>query len=128
MSRLFRGYASAYSADQHQPRRVRRYQVRTLTADFNGAMDAGRTIASVTWECTHPECTYLQGADIAADSRSVSVGVQFNYSGFSSVKATVTLDDNSQLNYEFSFDILDAPLYPSAVYPSANGPYSLTAT
>lgn len=128
MARTFKGYASAYSANQTQPRRVRRFQQRTLTADFNGAIDPARTIESVTWECTSPWITLLSAADVSADQKSVSVLVQFNFSGCGSVKATVTLDDASQQNYEFQFAVQDAPMYPTAVYSSANGPYSVTAT
>lgn len=128
MSRLFKGYASDYSANQVQPHRVRRFQKRTLIADFNGAMEPSKTITSATWETTHPECTFMSGAAIATDDRSTSVVVSFNFGGFSQIKVTVTLNDNSQLNYEFHFDVMDAPLYPSATYLTANGPFSLTAT
>lgn len=125
MSRLFTGYASAHSALQTQPARVRRYQVRTVTVDFRAVL-AGDTIASVTWECTHPEVTSLGAAAIAADSQSVSVPVTFNFPGFGHVKATVTTADGSVLGYEFAFDVMDAPMYPTATYPAA-GPYSVEA-
>ena len=123
MSRLFTGYASAHSALQTQPVRVRRYQVRPLTVDFRGALE-GDTIASVTWECTHPETTGLGAATIAEDGQSVTVPVTFNFPGFGNVKATVTTDGGNVLGYEFAFDVMDAPMYPTATYPAA-GPYSV---
>lgn len=127
MARTFKGYASAYSARQDQTCRVRRFQQRSLVADFNGAIEPGRTIESVTWECTSPWITYMEDAAVSAGQRSVSVTVQFNYGGTGAIKAAVTLDDQTQLNYEFFFAVQDCPMYPSATYNSANGPYSLTA-
>lgn len=127
MARTFKGYASAYSAAQVQPLKLRRFQQRTLVADFNGAIDPARTIDSVTWECTSPWVTYMTNPDVSADQRSASVDVAFNFSGLGAIKATVTLDDASQQNYEFQFAVQDAPMYPTAVYSSANGPYSVTA-
>jgi len=127
MSRTFKGYASAYSAEQTQPRRVKRYQVKTLTVDFNGAIDSGRTIESVIWEVTAPWVVTMASPAIAANQRSVTVGVTFNYSGCTAVKATATLDDESVYNYEFTFDVVDAPQYPSAVYSVVSGPFSVTA-
>lgn len=126
MARTFTGYASAYSANQTQPRRVRRKQTRTVVANFNGAMDAGRTIESVTWACTCPWVTRMSDAAIAADQRSVSVDVLFDYAGIGDAKATVTLDDGSEVNYEFEFTVTNAPLYPSETYTATDGPYSLT--
>lgn len=96
--------------------------------DFNGTLDAGQTIESVTWESTSPWITFMENAAVSADQKSVSVKTTFNYSGFGWMKATVTLDDDSVLNYEFNFDVMDAPLYPSAQYNTASGPYSLTAS
>lgn len=125
MSRLFTGYASAHSANQTQTARVRRYQVRTLTVDFRAVLE-GDDIASVTWECTHPETTKLGAAAIADDSQSVTVPVTFNFPGFGNVKATVTTTNGNVLGYEFAFDVMDAPMYPTATYPAA-GPYSVQA-
>lgn len=124
MARLFTGYASAYSANQVQPVRVRRYQVRTLAVDFRAVLDSGESVASVTWECTHPESTSLGAPEI--DSPRVTVPVTFNFPGFGNVKATVTTSDGNVFGYEFAFDVLDAPMYPTATYPAA-GPYSVEA-
>lgn len=127
MARTFKGYASRYAANQTQALRVRRSQVRTITVDFRGTLDAGQLIASVTWEATSPWITYMTEAAVSTDQKSVTVKSTFNYSGFGFLKATVTLADGSVLNYEFSFDVMDCPMYPSATYSSASGPYSLTA-
>lgn len=128
VSRLFKGYASAYSARQVQPLRVRRFQVRHLVADFNGSIPKDSVIESVVWECTSPWATYISDASIAADQKSAAVKVTFNFAGWGAIKATVTVDDGSVEDYEFYYTVQDSPLYPSATYNTANGPYSLTVT
>ncbi len=128
MSRLFKGYASNYGAAQVQTMRVRRYQVRTLSVDFNGAIPADELISEVRWDCTSPWATYISDATVSADQKSVNVKVAFNFAGWGAIKATVTTDAGSILNYEFQMTVKDAPLYPQAVYNLANGPYVLTAS
>lgn len=128
MSRLFKGYASAYSAKQTQTRRVRRFRKHPLTVDFNGAIVPGQTIESVTWDCTSPWATFMEGPAISTDGRSVSVNVSFNYAGWGWIKATATMSDGSSANYEFVFDVTDAPMYPATTYLSNSGPFSVTAT
>lgn len=127
MSRLFKGYASSYGAAQVQTMRVRRYQVRTLTVDFNGAIPADELISEVRWDCTSPWATYISDAAVTADQKSVTLKVAFNFAGWGAIKATVTTDAGSVLNYEFQMTVKDAPLYPQATYNLANGPYVLTA-
>lgn len=128
MSRLFKGYASNYRANQTQAAQVRRTQTRTIVVDFYGAMTPGDTVASVTWECTSPWITTLSNADVSADGRAVSVECLFNFSGYGCVKATATTVAGDVLNYEFEFTVTDAPLYPSATYSQTQGPFSVTAT
>lgn len=127
MARTFKGYASKYQARQLQVIRVRRQQVRSLVVDFAGALEPGQLIDSATWECTSPWITLLGAAEIADDQKSTQVEATFNYSGRGWVKCTVTLNDNSQMNYEFECVVTDCPMYPTATYSSANGPYSVTA-
>ena len=126
MSRLFKGYASNYRADQTQACKVRRKQKRTLRVDFNAAIPTDRTLASVTWECDAPWITFLSNA--AIDGREVAVDVEFNFAGFANIKATATDSAGEELNYEFQFTVTDAPIYPSATYSTTSGPYSITAT
>lgn len=126
MARTFKGYASRYSANQTQPIRVRRSQVRILTVDYNGVLDSGQTVESVTWESTSPWVTFMEDAAVSADQKSVTVKVTANYSGFGWLKATATMSDGSTQNYEFMVDVMDTPIYPSAQYISPSGPYILT--
>ena len=127
MSRLFKGYASNYAAKQVQTRRVRRFQKRTVTADFNGAIPANGLIDEVVWECTSPWATYMENPAISTDQKSVTVDVSFNYGGWGWIKATAILESGEQLNYEFTFDVTDAPMYPSTTYLNNTGPFSVTA-
>lgn len=126
MARTFTGYVSAYSANQTQQRMVRRRAARNLVANFNGALDAGRTIASVTWFCTSPWITKISNPAINASERSTSVDVRFNYGGIGDIKAVITLDNGEQMNYEFMFTVTDSPLYPDETFDVAEGPYSVT--
>lgn len=128
MSRLFKGYASNYAAAQVQTMRVRRYQTRTLTVDFNGAIPKDELISEVRWDCTSPWATYIHDAAVSADQKSVTLKVDFNFAGWGAIKATVTTTGGETANYEFFATIKDAPLYPSAVYNLANGPYYLEAS
>lgn len=128
-SRLFRGYATQYlSASQVQQLRVRRFQKRTLVVDFNGAIQPCDDIQEVRWDCTSPWATFISDPEISDDGKSVSLHVEFNFAGWGAIKATVTTDAGETLGYEFFFTIKDAPLYPSAQYNLANGPYFLIAT
>jgi hypothetical protein len=128
VSRLFKGYASNYGASQVQTMRVRRYQSRTLTVDFNGAILPGELIDHVRWDCTSPWATYISDAAVSADQKSVTVKTAFNFAGWGAIKATVTTDAGSVLNYEFQMTVKDAPLYPQATYDLANGPFTLEAS
>lgn len=126
MSRLFKGYASAYRANQTQRATVRRAQVRKVVVDFYGAMTPGQTISEVTFECTSPWVTFMDNAEISADGRAVSVDVTFNYAGLGAIKATAVTPD-ATMNYEFEFAVADCPIYPSSQYANFNGPFSLVA-
>lgn len=128
MARTFKGYASRYSANQTQPVRVRRSQVHVLTVDYNGVLNSGQTVESVTWEATSPWVTFMEDATVSGDQKSATVKVTANYAGFGYLKATATMSDGSVQNYEFEVDVMDSPVYPSATYLSPSGPYSLTAS
>lgn len=127
IGRAFNGIASAYSAAQTQPRRVRRFQKRTLTVDFNGAIPAGDLVQRVKWECTSPWVTHLSSAGIDDGRRVVSVVARFDHSGCGHVKATIETAVGDSYNYSFEFDVLDAPMFPSASYQPSAGPFSVSA-
>lgn len=126
-SRLFKGIASKYRANQHQPVRARRFQKRHLQVDFTGALESEDSITKVTWECYSPWVTFMQDACVSSDGKFVGVDVTLNYSGIGDVKATVETTSGTVENYEFCITVTDAPMYPSAQYILSNGPYKIVA-
>lgn len=128
MSRLLKGYASDYAAAQVQNLRVRRYQERQLKVDFNGALARDELITEVRWDATSPWATAMHDAEVEESQKGVRVGVSFNFAGWGAIKATIQTDQGNVLNYEFFITVKDAPLYPSAVYNLANGPFYLVAS
>lgn len=128
-SRLLTGYCTEYlSASQVQQLRVRRYQSRCLTVNFNGAIGKDELITSVRWDCTSPWATFISSPEISSDRKTSSLRVDFNFAGWGAIKATAQTTCGNILNYEFHVAVKDAPLYPGANYNMANGPYYLTVT
>ena len=136
-SRTTKGYASAYRADQVQVARVRRSQKRILIVNFAAALsgldDTINTITSVDFECTAPWITTLSNPwvwdEAPLQGAQVACYVEFNFAGIGNVKVTAHVDGGqTKLNYEFQFIVCDAPIYPSAEYPSTTAPFKITAT
>lgn len=128
LGRTTRTYVSGYTLSRQAVTRVRRSSKRCVIANFNGALCKGATIASVRWETTSPWSIQMSNARIATGGRETMVDVFFNFAGWGGLLATVTLDNGEIYNAEFSFTVLDAPLYPTATYPLGNGPYRMDAT
>ena len=128
LGRTTRNYVSGYSLSRQNVTRVRRMAKRCVVANYNGALTKGRTIASVRWETTSPWSLYMSNARIAAGGRESMVDVTFNFAGWGGLLCTATLDNGEIYNCEFSFTVIDSPLYPSATYDTNNGPYRLDAT
>lgn len=127
LGRTTRTYVSGYTLSRANVARVRRMAKRCVVANFNGALPKGRSIVSVRWETTSPWAILMSNARIASNQRETMVDVTFNFSGWGGLLATATLDNGEVYNAEFSFTVLDTPLYPTATYPVSNGPYILTA-
>lgn len=125
LGRVTRSFVSGYTASRAETHRVRRFSRRTVTANFNGALAKGRTITHVRWDCTSPWSIFMENARIIAGQRQVAVDVSYNFAGWGGLLATVTLDNGELFNQEFFYTVIDRPLYPGAVYNSANGPYVL---
>ena len=128
LGRTTRTYVSGYTLSRQAVTRVRRSAQRCVVANFNGAIPKSRTIQSVRWETTSPWSIVMSNPRIATGQRETMVDVFFNFAGWGGLLATVTLDNGEIYNAEFSFTVLDAPLYPTATYPLGNGPYRLDAT
>jgi hypothetical protein len=128
LGRTTRTYVSGYTLSRQAVTRVRRSAKRCVVANFNGAIPKGNVIASVRWETTSPWAILMSNARITTGQRETMVDVFFNFAGWGGLQATVTLDNGDIYNAEFSFTVIDSPLYPSADYPPSNGPYRLDAT
>lgn len=128
LGRTTKAYVSGYNLARRNVARVRRMAKRCVVAQFNGALTKGRKIVSVRWETTSPWALYMSNARIASNQRETMVDVIFNFSGWGGILATATMDNGEVYNQEFEFTVLDAPLYPTADYPTSNGPYRLDAT
>jgi hypothetical protein len=127
LGRVTRSFVSAYTASRAETRRVRRFSQRCVTANFNGALEAGRTIVHVRWDTTSPWSILMANPRIIMGQRQVAVDVSFNFAGGGGLLATVTLENGEMYNQEFFYTVLDRPIYPGAVYDSSTGPYVLTA-
>lgn len=125
IGRKTKGYVSAYDLDQVQKVKVQRTQRRSLVADVYGAVEAPRLITSATWRCTSPWATMMENPTIATNQKSTAVDVVAQDSGWSGIKATITMDDGSILSYQFEFEVTDQPLYPTELIPVSSGPFEL---
>jgi len=125
LGRTTRNYVSGYTLSRQAVTRVRRQAKRCVIANFNGALPAGRTIVSARWETTSPWSVYMSNPRIAHGQRETMIDISFNFAGWGGVLCTVTLDNGELYNAEFSFTVIDSPLYPSATYDTNNGPYRL---
>lgn len=127
LGRTTRNYVSGYTLSRQAVTRVRRMAKRCVVANFNGALPKGRLITSVRWETTSPWALFMSNARIALGQRESMVDIIFNFAGWGGVLCTATLDNGEVYNAEFSFTVIDSPLYPTATYPTSNGPYRLDA-
>lgn len=127
LGRVTRSFVSGYTASRVETRRIRRFSKRCVVADFNGAMPAGVTITHVRWDCTSPWSIFMANPRVESSGRKVAIDASFNFAGSGGLLATATWSNGEITNAEFDFTVLDRPLYPGAVYDSANGPYVLEA-
>lgn len=127
LGRVTRSFVSGYTASRVETRRIRRFSKRCCVADFNGAMPLGVTITHVRWDCTSPWSIFMANPRVESSGRKVAIDASFNFAGTGYLLATATWSNGEVTNVEFSFQVLDRPLYPGAVYPSSTGPYVLEA-
>lgn len=128
LGRTTRQYVTGYALARPAITRVRRSATRCVVANFNGALPLGRVIVAVRWETTSPWAILMTRAQIDLNQRSSTCEVTFNFAGWGGLLCTATLDNGEVYNCEFSFTVVDSPLYPSADYPTINGPFRLDAT
>lgn len=124
LGRASKAYVSAYDRTRVVSVRLYPTETRQLVADFNGALEADRTISQAVWDM------YIQGyatmADGAIDGRSTSVLLTANYRGQVAVRCQVTLDNGEVMNQLFAIEIFEGPLWNGD--PPATGPSRITVS
>lgn len=121
---------TAYVSGSHRGRTVRLRRVRgesgPLTANFNGALPAGETIASVTWRCDNPWALTMAGASLTDRESSVNVTAQWGSGAV--VKCQVTGSAGTVMNQVFVVCVQTAPWFRGETTSPVTGPYELTVT
>lgn len=125
LGRVTRSFVSGYTASRAETRRIRRFSKRCCVADFNAAMPLGVTITHARFDTTSPWSILMANPRVESGGRKVAIDASFNFAGFGGLMATATWSNGEVTNVEFFFQVLDRPLYPGAVYDSANGPFTL---
>lgn len=128
LGRATTAYVSGYQIDRVHHARMVRGAIRSLVANFNGAIPAGSLIVSAAWRCLEPQSIAMSDAVISEDRRSTSVKVAAQIGCGTTVKCQVTLDTGEAYNQVYWLRVLTAPWFMGEASPPATGPYELTVT
>lgn len=109
----------------HQSRLVQG-EKRALVANFNGAMQAGRTIVSARWRCESTPFLVMENATITTDKRSTAVDITAAWLGCAMVLCEATLDNGEVYTQMFSVEVSGNPWFVPAT--TSPGPTELVAT
>jgi hypothetical protein len=123
LGRVTRAYVSGYQRDRVHASRLVRGEKRCLVANFNGAIPAARSIASVTWRCEQTYTVAMANARITG--REVAVDITAQLQGCAWVKCVATLDNGEAYTQMFRVFVCAAPWFDGEQSPSA-GPAVLT--
>lgn len=116
MPRVTTAYISRFQRSRvHRSRHVRG-DAFTLTADANGALESGATVASVVFRVDNPGAVIFGSASI--DDRSASVECTAGV-GFAQVKAEITSSDGDVVTQLFEISVQDAPYFAGESAPTA---------
>lgn len=130
IGRVTRANVSAYQRARVQHSRLVRGEKRCLVANFNGAFDHARTIASVTWRCEQPYYVGMANARIPNSgqfaNREAAVDITAQLQGFAWLKCEATLDNGEIYTQVFTVAVMNTPYFFGESFPTL-GPYSLTA-
>lgn len=122
MGRTTTAYASGYLRDRVHETRMFANEIRPLIADFSGALNKGRAIASVTWDTWQGYTANLTDATLTETKASISLSSQ--YAGYSVIRCTATLDNGEKLVQQFRVRVIPASLYTGEIYQT--GPSRVT--
>lgn len=125
LGRVTRVYASAYDRARVHDGRLVRGESRCLVVEFNGAIPAERTVASVTWRCSNPAVIVMSNARIQTDARSVAVDVRANLPCDTAIKCEATLDNGERYVQLIRLSVMDSPWFGDET--NTSGPMTLTS-
>lgn len=124
LGRETRAFVSGYTRSRVHQSRLYPREKRCLVADFNGAIPAGRTITSATWNM-EVACSIAM-SDASIDGRAARVMIEAVFRGWSSMRCQVTLDNGEVYNQQFQVHVLDGPWFGDET--SIAGPTQLTVS
>lgn len=124
LGRASRAYVSAYDRGRVVSVRLYPQETRQLVSDFNGALEAGRTISQAVWDMYI--LGYASMTSGAIDDRQTSVLLTASYRGQVALRCQVTLDNGEVMNQLFAIEVLDGPIWDGD--PPASGPSRITVS
>jgi hypothetical protein len=125
LGRVTRAYVSAFTRTRVHRVNVMAQEKRCLVANFNGALEAGRWIATAVWSVNIPTFVNLLNCDITTDGRETACLMSAQWRGRALVRCTVTLD-NGDAQTQYFDAIIDGSYFHNDVIPAA-GPYQISA-
>lgn len=126
MPRITDAIVSKYQRARIHASEFVRGEQTTFQANFNGALDEGVVIESVTWFTATPWALILSSPQVSQDQRSVSVDCLIGWAGPGDLKCVVTLSNGQVRNQLYRISIIDGPYYVGESMPT-QGPQSVTA-
>lgn len=126
MGRVTRAYVSAYQRNRVHRSDLVRGEVRCLAAEFRGAINPNRVIASVDWWCQQPYCIFMSNPRIAGTECAVTINAQA--ASWCYIKVVATLDNGEQYTQLFYLSVRSPPYFVGENFPTASGPTHVAAT
>lgn len=130
IGRVTRANVSGYQRARIQNSRLVRGEQRCLVANFNGAIDPARTIASVTWRCEQPYYVAMANARIPNGgqfaNREAAIDITAQLQGLAWIKCEATMDNGEIYTQAFTVCVIQTPYFYGEAIPVV-GPYTLAA-
>lgn len=124
LGRATRNYVSGYQRDRVFRGSLYASERRCLVTNFNGAIPAGRSIVSATWQTWDTANCYM--ASPAINGREVQVIVTAQYAGHCRIRVDVTLDNDEVYSAWHVIRVQPAPYFNNPGW--VTGPSSLTVS
>ncbi len=126
MSRNDTVYASRYSRTPVQVSQFYPNEARTITVDFNGAMDADRLIESATFKTFQRNTVVMSDPTLTDDQRKANLKIKAQIGGPAVVQCTAVLDNGDVLNQQWRIEVTPTQIYTGTTWDQ--GPDTITVT